>query len=135
LNAWPAAKAVNRGLIFFFLLMGRVCFDFSFDFDEFFNFCSRRAIEQRGNVFSLKSYLDFVLIFQKRQITIIVGEGGHIIIMVCGSVMFLVNSRIGTQPSFKFPFINIRRESLFLLWIVFQNFSSFQQHTQRFFSF
>jgi len=99
----------------FFLLKGRVCFDFSFDFDEFFNFCSWRAIEQRGNVFSLKSYLDFVLIFQKRQITIIVGEGGHIIIMVCGSVMFLVNSRIGTQPSFKFPFINIRRESLFLL--------------------
>lgn len=99
LNAWPAAKAVNRGLIFlsffFPLLKGRVYFDFSFDF---FLLVGGHSIEQRGNV-SLKSYhFDFL----KRQITIIVGEGGrsyhhHGMVVVCSKFrIHLLNFHLST---------------------------------------
>lgn len=124
LNAWPAAKAVNRGLIFLsFFLFSFIEGEGLFWFLFWFFFFLWAGIEQRGNV-SLKSYhFDFL----KRQITIIVGEGGrsyhhHGMVVVC--------SKFRIQPS-QFPFINVRRESLLCFELCFRFF--FQQHTQLWF--
>jgi len=86
LNAWPAAKAVNRGLIFFSLLRGRAgLFSLLILTSFFLSFwAGNRATWQR---FFFVKIISWFFDFLKRQITIIVGEGGHIIIMVCGSGM------------------------------------------------